>query len=249
MKQNKSCVAKNEAASWIFFFVCSVYSGTATTVDLNATEDELALFTGPTPSSGALADFLAWVTVTPYDGASNGDQSIAAAAGLWTLGDVLSLSDTGGGYSVGRGRDGQDTDRSADFRYVQRPTRGFSNEPLPSPFPAAFTVDPARRAFSPFDPDPAFQSTRFYFNSNSESVKTVRILDLRGRVVRTLVESDREIGGADFSGAATGSVPWDGRDDAGTIVPLGLYLATFEASDPGSGETRRARASVAVGRP
>ncbi len=227
----------------------SVYSGTATTVDLNATEDELALFNGPTMSSGTLVDFLAWVTVLPYDGGTNGDQNLAVAAGVWTLGDVFSFSDPGGGYSLGRGRDGVDADRSTDFRFYQRPTRGRSNTPPPSPYPSAFTVDPARRAFSPFDPDPAFQTTRFYFNSNAEAVKTIRVLDVRGRVVRTLMESDREIGGADFSGAATGSVPWDGRDDAGTVVPLGLYLATFEASDPGSGETQRARASVAVGRP
>ncbi|MBL0059723.1 MAG: lamin tail domain-containing protein [Elusimicrobia bacterium] len=227
----------------------SVYSGTATTVDLNATEDELALFNGPTVSTGTLADFMAWVTVLPYDGETNGDQTFAVAAGVWTLGDVFSLSDSGGGYSIGRGRDGVDADRSSDFRFFQRPTRGLSNTPPPSPYPSALTVDPARRAFSPFDPDPWFQTTRFYFNSNAEAMKTIRVLDVRGRAVRTLVEGDREVGGADFSGTASGSVPWDGRDDAGTVVPLGLYLATLEAADPGSGETQRARASVAVGRP
>ena len=48
----------------------------------------------------------------------------------------------------------------------------------------------------------------------------LRILDVRGRVVRSL----------DVSGRRTVSVVWDGKDDAGRTLPSGIYFAHLEAS-------------------
>ena len=49
----------------------------------------------------------------------------------------------------------------------------------------------------------------------------LRVLDLRGALVRTLVDDPR-------SGPAK-SVPWDGRDERGAAVGAGLYLIRLEA--------------------
>lgn len=228
--------------------VGAVYSGTATTVNLAATEDQVALYSGLPLSSATLVDFVAWVTDGDYGGADDRTQLAAVKDGLWPADRAVEMRDGGSGYSLGRRRNGDGLGPEA-FQSFLHPTRGASNEPPPSPFPSALTVDPARRAFSPFDPDPAFQSTRFYFNGPAASVKTLRVLDVRGRVVRTLMESDRDIGGSDFTGMATGSLLWDGRDDGGVVVPLGLYLVFFEAADPASGVAQRSHAPVAVGRP
>ncbi|MBK8575667.1 MAG: lamin tail domain-containing protein [Elusimicrobia bacterium] len=226
----------------------AVYSGTATTVNLAVTEDQVALYSGVPLSSATVVDYVSWVTDGDYGGVSDRTQVAANAAGLWPADGAVEMRDGGSGYSLGRRRNGVGNGPMA-FQAFLHPTRGESNEPSPSPFSSALTVDPACRAFSPFDADPAFQRTRFYFNASVTAVKTLRVLDIRGRVVRTLMESDHEIGGVDFAGMATGSVLWDGRDDGGTVVPLGLYLALFEAADPGSGSTQRSHAQVAVGRP
>jgi hypothetical protein len=227
----------------------AVYSGTATTVALAATEDQAALYSSTVLSSSTIVDFVAWFTDDLYDGAADRAQVHAVAAGLWPADGVVPLDDTGNGYSLGRRRDGADGNTPGDFQYFQRPTPGASNEPPPSPYPAALAVDPARRAFSPYDPDPDFQYTRLYFNTAPEAVKTLRVYDTRGRVVRTLIENDQAIGAGDFSALGTGSVVWDGRDDGGAAVSIGVYVAGLEAADPATGTTQRARAVVAVGRP
>jgi hypothetical protein len=228
--------------------VGTVYTGTATTVNLAATEDQVALYAKIPLSSATLADFVSWVTDGEYGGTSDRTQIAAVSGGLWPTDAVAELRDGGNGYSLGRRRDGEGFGPAA-FQPFSHPTRGTSNEPAPSPFEGALTVDPDRRAFSPFDSDPSFQFTRIYFNAPPLSVKSLRVLDVRGRTVRSLIEIDHEIGGSDFTGLSTGSVLWDGRDDGGTVVPMGLYLTLFEATDPGSGGTQRSHAQVAVGRP
>ncbi len=131
----------------------AVYSGTATTVNLAATEDEVALFGGPVPSSGALVDFVAWATDGDYNGIA--DQSQALAAGIWTASAAVTVSDLGSDYSVGRRRDGDDADRPEDFVLFPRPTPGETNVPPPPPSTNPLQIDPATRSFSPFDPDAA----------------------------------------------------------------------------------------------
>jgi len=223
------------------------YAGTGPTVALAATEDELSVYHTTAPLPTGLVDFVAWVTQPPYGGAV--DASTAVARGLWPAGTAVAVDDTGANYSIGRARDGQDTDTDLEWRVFSRPSPGRPNQPPPSPYSEALRVDPRRRAFSPFDPDPFYQSTLLYFDAGSPSaVKRIQVHDVRGRVVRLLVESDRADDGTDLSGLASGAVAWDGRDDGGAILPVGVYVAVFESSDPGGGQ-RRGRAVVAQGRP
>ncbi len=60
---------------------------------------------------------------------------------------------------------------------------------------------------------------------------TVRVHDLLGRPLRTLVEGQRFV--------AEGAFLWDGRDDRGVAVPAGLYVIRAEAL-PEEGEEARA---------
>ncbi|MBP9128276.1 MAG: lamin tail domain-containing protein, partial [Elusimicrobia bacterium] len=177
----------------------TVYSGTATTVSLAATEDQVGLYSARPLSSATVVDFLAWVTDGDYGGALDRAHVTAFLAGLWPEDGAVDLSRPVKGQSVGRRRNGQGVGPAA-FQLFTRPTRGASNEPAPSPFASALSVDPARRSFSPFDSDPSYQTTSFYFNAGLTAVKTLRVLDRRGNTVRSLVENDREPGGIDFSG-------------------------------------------------
>ena len=69
----------------------------------------------------------------------------------------------------------------------------------------------------------------------------VRIYDARGRKVRTLEE-------ARLTGR-TGSLVWNGRDDAGDRVRMGVYVVLFEALRTGGGTLTRRKTPVVVARP
>jgi hypothetical protein len=60
-------------------------------------------------------------------------------------------------------------------------------------------------------------------NSSGEVEVTLRVYDLRGRLVRTLIEEPREHG--------TYQVSWDGRDEHGSKAASGIYLYTIRAGD------------------
>ena len=50
------------------------------------------------------------------------------------------------------------------------------------------------------------------------------------------------------SGRWRGTYYWDGRDEAGTIVPIGVYMCYIEAVDRNKGRVHTGRAGVVVGR-
>jgi hypothetical protein len=69
----------------------------------------------------------------------------------------------------------------------------------------------------------------------------VRIYDARGRKVRTL--EDARLTGR------SGELVWNGRDDAGDRVRIGVYVVLFEAIRAEEGTVARMKTPVVVGRP
>jgi hypothetical protein len=49
---------------------------------------------------------------------------------------------------------------------------------------------------------------------------TIKVVDLEGRLLKTLIEQD-----------GNGGVDWDGRDDSGRALPSGIYFAYVQAGD------------------
>ncbi len=85
------------------------------------------------------------------------------------------------------------------------------------------------RAFpSPFNPQ-----TRIRYALPSAGPVRVRVHDLAGRVVRTLVDDARPAGGHE--------VAWRGRDDRGRALPSGVYLVRVRAG----GEVGRVKVVLA----
>ncbi|MFB6249468.1 MAG: lamin tail domain-containing protein [Salinibacter sp.] len=74
----------------------------------------------------------------------------------------------------------------------------------------------------------------------SPSLVRVRIFDARGRKVRTL-EDARLVG-------RSGELVWNGRNDAGHRVRVGVYVVLFEAVQAGSGTVTQMKESVVVAR-
>lgn len=84
----------------------------------------------------------------------------------------------------------------------------------PNPVPAA---EPLVISPNPFNPQ-----TTIFFNVASPGRVRIRIHDLRGAVVATLVDTDLPIGRQ--------SVPWRGMDDSGRAMASGSYLVSFQSA-------------------
>lgn len=105
---------------------------------------------------------------------------------------------------------------------------------------AAPTGPGIRATPSPFD---AEQGTVVRFALAAEAgVARVRVFDAGGRAVRTLEE------GALVGRTQPGEVVWDGRDDAGRPLPVGIYMLVLEAVDLEGGRTEAYRAPVVLAR-
>jgi len=68
-------------------------------------------------------------------------------------------------------------------------------------------------------PNPFNPATEIVLKIGVESMITLRVHDLRGRLVRTLSRETLSPG--------THFVPWNGRDDSGRELPSGIYFARF----------------------
>lgn len=101
-----------------------------------------------------------------------------------------------------------------------------STPPPPPPPPGPV----ARVSFATPYPQPSGGVVTLAFNHSVDGVVTLRVFDLRGRLVRVLM--DRRL---DVAGDRT--VVWDGLDDDGRKAPSGLYVAKLEA--PGGERARR----------
>jgi hypothetical protein len=80
-----------------------------------------------------------------------------------------------------------------------------------------------------------------YRLTSAPSLVRVRIFDARGRKVRTL-EDTRLVG-------QTGSLVWNGQNDAGNRVRVGVYVVLFEAVRAEAGTIARFKKPVVVARP
>ena len=108
-----------------------------------------------------------------------------------------------------------DTDKSGDVLVLgqNRVSAGTEADPeaTPKPLVANMTVAP-----NPFNP-----VTEITYSLPTSGVVSLVIYDVRGRIVRTLVDESR--------GAGVHTVVWDGRDGRGRSLSSGVYLARLQA--------------------
>jgi hypothetical protein len=86
------------------------------------------------------------------------------------------------------------------------------------------SVDPPARARTiglRVAPNPARGGTTFVVEAEHSGLQRIRVVDIRGRLVRRFEDS--------LATAGRRTVVWDGRDAAGRPLPAGVYLVTFEA--------------------
>jgi flagellar hook assembly protein FlgD len=88
-------------------------------------------------------------------------------------------------------------------------------------FEASVTTPKLRFALGQNQPNPFNPTTRIDFSVEHGGVVTLRVYDIAGRLVRTLVAGSRA------PGAYTEH--WDGRSDSGERVASGIYFYRLES--------------------
>src|SRR5262249_55591658 len=73
-------------------------------------------------------------------------------------------------------------------------------------------------------PNPFNPSTTISFETGREERVRLSVYDVRGRLVRTLVDGRLSAG--------PHAVVWDGRDDAGDAVASGIYIYQMKSGAP-----------------
>ncbi|MCK5454056.1 MAG: hypothetical protein KAJ16_06830, partial [Calditrichia bacterium] len=91
----------------------------------------------------------------------------------------------------------------------------------------------------PFVPDRG-ENLDIRYNAGAVNNRiTLRIFDLGGRSIITLLDGSAQI--------IAGTVAWDGRDHLLDFVPLGTYLCLLEVMEPVTGKKRSKVAPIVVG--
>ena len=85
-------------------------------------------------------------------------------------------------------------------------------------------VNPTEFGISGNYPNPFNPNTTIEYNVEASGHVTLKIYDIMGRAVRTLVNEYKEAGSPDYK------VVWDGKDNHGQQVSAGLYLYTLKSN-------------------
>ena len=118
-------------------------------------------------------------------------------------------------------------------------TPGYENSQIliPNPDPEEVWLQP--ETFSP-DQDGIDDvlSINYLFQTSGWNTR-MNVFDNKGRLVRALVPNT-------LLGTEGGTFTWDGTNDNGNKVPVGVYVILVESSNPNTGETKNFKLGVVV---
>jgi hypothetical protein len=139
--------------------------------------------------------------------------------------DVALLGTSSGGIA-GSGRIAEMTfrvkavgDPAISIRHLE--ARSASNQPVSLGVTEAVTVPPARTMLSAVSPNPFQSATTIQLSLSTGGLVKVGVFDVAGRQVRSLVNG--------YQLAGQKLVSWDGRNDAGVKLAMGMYVIRMEA--------------------
>jgi len=105
------------------------------------------------------------------------------------------------------------------------------------------TIEVTNSPFFPYrDLSSRPKEGKIKYNVPDGSRITLRIFDVRGRLVRVLIHEEVDSDGE-------GSVTWDGTDESRqTILPTGIYVCYIEALNENTGKVIKGTETIVVGR-
>jgi flagellar hook assembly protein FlgD len=86
-------------------------------------------------------------------------------------------------------------------------------------YSSGFSLSPSRKIFSP-DGDGYEDILNLEYGGPAGAVLTIQVYDGKGRLVRDLVNTRAGLPGEPYT--------WDGKDNSGKTVPMGLYIIFAE---------------------
>jgi flagellar hook assembly protein FlgD/PKD repeat protein len=113
----------------------------------------------------------------------------------------------------------------------------------PTPLTVAVYQSASHRYFSP-DGDGQDDTLTVYYCLSASSNVTIDVTDPAGHSVRTM-ESGVSHQGSDSCPSWNNAVVWDGRDDAGVVLPGGVYTVRVRATD-GAGQSGEDNVQVGI---
>lgn len=161
-------------------------------------------------------------------------------AGQWIIAsdkaqpeDCVDSTSVATGYSIARDGASTDTNAKGDWHIDQTPSMGRNNA-RGTPSTKISKVSLSNKCFLVDGSDQDRPNTTISFTLTVEAKVNVRIYDVQGRIIRRLIDDKVLLYGEN-------SVLWDGRDDDGRTVPIGIYICYIEAINPDSGgiDTRK----------
>jgi len=84
-----------------------------------------------------------------------------------------------------------------------------------------FSSDKPKLIISPQTFNPSVRKTKISYEVDVNAIVTIKIYDLKGRLVRTLID-EKEVGGAQ-------SINWDGKDNRNMKLSVGAYICQIVA--------------------
>lgn len=116
-------------------------------------------------------------------------------------------------------------------------TPGEENSILVEVLPTNMILEVSPNPFSPYRDE----RTIFTFSlPEIISTVTLRIFDLKGRLVRKLVDQEIQ--------ASVGNIIWDGKNDNGKNLSVGIYIVLMQATARGSEKVYSKKVTVVIGK-
>ncbi|HAV43592.1 TPA: hypothetical protein DCX15_06230, partial [bacterium] len=176
-----------------------------------------------------IVDAVCWANRDEIWSQANANQvKQLSGAGQWSIAgtepqpeDCVDSTDVKAGCSIARDGTSTDTNAKNDWHIDPTPSMGRNNNER-TPTPKISHIEVSNQCFLTDGSDPSRHKTTISFTLTVESKVTARIYDVQGRAIRTLIDDEKLLYGKN-------SFEWDGRDDDGRVVPIGIYICYLQA--------------------
>jgi len=226
---------------------CLLYEDTVTTSGVIVDYFDVTVHNGPhsftiESQNGNRIDFVVWPESSQYQDGFDVTQTDLFTQGVFNNGYLVEVTGKLGAYC--------DDDELLDiFSEWQVTVEYESDIVILDDGEGAFDPDNSLNVTitpAPFIIIPTLGETLvFSFTVLKETRAIVRIFDLSGRFITSLVDHYYESAGK--VSYEEGLAPWDGRDQLGQIVSPGTYIMHLEVFNPVTGETHIDAAPIVVG--
>lgn len=181
---------------------------------ITSTTDQIVLYN----PLNEIVDAVCWADDTPPSNEEE-DRNILINAGKWD-GPGIDTTKVSKGQSIAR-YSILDTNTKNDWSVSSIPTPGLANELI-----SEVSISPKIKVVKIINkiscPQEGKNPIIIYSLSKSAQV-SVRIYDLRGRLVKRLIEREYKIAQDE------NTISWDGKDEKGNFLPVGVYIGYLEA--------------------